>query len=84
MSEGPASRRQFSTSRLLAMVALFAVGFGLLVNFGVGSAPVFFLGTVGSAVAFGAAIGVLLDRTAPCSLLGAAAGLAFFLYAVVN
>lgn len=64
------------------MVALFAVGLGLLLNFGTGSAPIFFLGTVGSAVAFGAGFGMLFHRAKLCGLLGAIGGGAFFLFAV--
>jgi hypothetical protein len=77
-------RRPFTLRRMLLVVLLFALAFGCARSFGTGSAPVFFVGTVPSAALVGAALGVPFDRTLRAAVVGAAAGLTFFLYALLN
>ena len=78
-------RRPFTIRRLFLMVSLCAVALGCLMQFGTTPYRLVFMGgIVGAGTAFGAAAGVAFDRTAVTAALGALAGMAFFLFAIMN
>ena len=74
---------QFTLRRLSISILLFGLSFALLVQLDGVTALVFFAGLISAGTLFGAAVGVLFNRTQAVAALGAVSGLAFFIYAVM-
>ena len=75
--------RQFNLRRMFVAIALAAVGLWLMLQLETTSVAVWVGVSVLIGVAFGAAVGLLLNRTRSCTLIGAGGWLLFAIYAII-